>query len=75
MEGERGLSIKLSICCVYLQNLFVLVSLSLFVSRGAARLLCVSSEIFTGRAGSLMSCFDTSTHSTLIFISSLASAL
>lgn len=49
--GEGGLSIRLSICCIYLWNLFVSVSLSLFVSRGAARLLgvcmCVSAAEFS----------------------------
>ena len=60
MGAERGLSIKLSIYWIYLQNVFVLVSLSLFFSRGAARLLHVSSEIFTVCAGSLMSRSDTS---------------
>lgn len=60
---------------IYLQNLFISVSLSLSVSRGAARkLLCVSIEIFIVRAGSLTSRSDTSKISTLIFFPSLAPA-
>lgn len=76
-EAQRQVSmwggVCLSVCRIY-SSVFLCLSLGVQNSWGG-NLLSVSSEIFIVRAGSLTSCADTSTLSTLIFISSSAPAL